>query len=180
MEKDIISRIKKSDKESFAQLYNEYAEYAIRTATAITGNRIDASDAVQEAFIRVYQNIMFYDEERPFKPWFYRILVNECNRVIKRRSKVVLMDKYMDSNSTGSQHNDYKFEEYEELYAAIQGLKEINKIPIILKYLNDFSEKEIAKILDININTVKSRLLKGRERLKHALLKIKERGTENG
>lgn len=53
-------------------------------------------------------------------------------------------------------------------------------MPIILKYLNGFTEKEIAEILDINVNTLKSRLFKGRERLKKALLKMKERRIRNG
>ncbi len=180
MEKDVIARVKEGDKRAFEQLYNEYAEYAIRTAFAITKNNADASDAVQEAFIRVCRNIMFYDEEKPFKPWFYRILVNECNRIMKRRSKVIPIDQYLDDHSMGSQIDDYKFEEYEELYAAIQGLSEINRIPIILKYLNSFSEKEIAEILDVNINTVKSRLFKGREKLKQTLLKMKEGRGKNG
>lgn len=181
MEKDVIARVKEGDKRAFEQLYNEYAEYAIRTAFAITRNNADASDAVQEAFIRVYRNIMFYDEERPFKPWFYRILVNECNRIMKRRSKVIAIDQYLnEDHSIGSQIDDYKFERYEELYAAIQELNEINRIPIILKYLNNFSEKEIAEILDININTVKSRLFKGREKLKQALLRMKEGRGKNG
>ena len=59
MQKDIIVRIKNGDKEAFEQLYNEYIEYALRTATAITRNKPDAADAVQETFIRVFRNIMF-------------------------------------------------------------------------------------------------------------------------
>lgn len=51
MEKDVIVRVKEGDKQAFEQLYNEYAEYAIRTAFAIAKNSADASDAVQEAFI---------------------------------------------------------------------------------------------------------------------------------
>lgn len=180
MERDVIARIKEGDKRAFEQLYNEYAEYAIRTAYAITKNNADASDAVQEAFIRVYRNIIFYDEDRPFKPWFYKILVNECNRIMKRKSKVIPIDQYLDDHYMGTQEDDYKFEKYEELYAAVQELNEINRIPIILKYLNNLSEKEIAEILDINVNTVKSRLFKGRERIKRALSKMKEGREKNG
>lgn len=180
MEKDIILKIKEGDKEAFSKLYDEYAEYAIRMATAITKNSSDASDAVQETFIRVYRNIIFFDHEKPFKPWFYKILVNECNRIKKHNTKVILIDQYSDHDATKSKEDHYKFEEYEKLYAAIQNLKEIYRIPIILKYLNDFAEKEIAEILDININTVKSRLYKGREQLKKTLSHMKERRIKNG
>jgi len=176
MEKETIFRIKEGDIEAFEQLYNEYIEYALRTAISITRNKPDASDAVQETFIRVYRNIIFFDEEKPFKPWFFRILVNECNRIMKRRPKVISIDKYLTNNSVYSKEDNYLFEEYE----AIQGLKDINRVPIILKYLNGFTEKEIAEILDINVNTLKSRLFKGRERLKKALLKMKERRIRNG
>ena len=89
------------------------------------------------------------------------------------------MDQYL-NNAVYSEEDRYHFEEYEDLYNAIQDLQEINRVPIILKYLNDFSEKEIAEILDININTLKSRLYKGRNRLKKALLDIKGRRAKNG
>jgi RNA polymerase sigma-70 factor (ECF subfamily) len=99
---------------------------------------------------------------------------------MKRRPKVISIDKYLTNNSVYSKEDNYLFEEYEDLYDAIQGLKDINRVPIILKYLNGFTEKEIAEILDINVNTLKSRLFKGRERLKKALLKMKERRIRNG
>lgn len=68
-----------------------------------------------------------------------------------------------------------KFEEYEDLYFAIEKLDEINRIPIILKYLKGFSEKDISHILSLNINTVKSRLYKGRLKLKK-FLKVFDEG----
>ena len=76
--------------------------------------------------------------------------------------------------------DDYHFEEYEELYAAIEALSDIYRIPIILKYLNDFTEKEIGEILSLNINTVKTRLYRGRQKLKKSLEKIEERRIEHG
>lgn len=180
MQKDLVSRIREGDKEAFAELYDEYAEYALRVATAITKNSADASDAVQETFIKVYRNINSFDKEKPFKPWFYKILVNECNRIIKQSSRIVLMDEYLHDDSLGYHKDNYRYEEYEELYAAIQSLKEINRVPIILKYLIGFMENEIADILDINVNTVKSRLFKGRERLRKILENMQERRIKNG
>ena len=180
MDHNLILRVKEGDKEAFAILYDIYAEYALRVATAITKSTAEAADAVQETFIRVYRNIDSFDENRPFKPWFYRILVNECNRVMKNKSKLILVSEYIENDHTHSKEDDYHFEEYEELYAAIGELKDINRIPIILKYLNDFTEKEIAEVLDLNLNTVKSRLYRGREQLKKTLEGAKERRMEHG
>jgi len=75
--------------------------------------------------------------------------------------------------------DSHSFEEYEDLYRAIQTLNDALRLPIILKYLNDFSEKEIASIMGLNINTVKSRLLKGRQKLKQKMIQ-KEGSVHHG
>ena len=170
MEKETIFRIKEGDIEAFEQLYNEYIEYALRTAISITRNKPDASDAVQETFIRVYRNIIFFDEEKPFKPWFQNT-GQQMQPHNEARPKVISIDKYLTNNSVYSKEDNYLFEEYEDLYDAIQGLKDINRVPIILKYLNGFTEKEIAEILDINVNTLKSAFLRAGNASKKLCLK---------
>lgn len=175
MDPNLIFRVKEGDKRAFSILYDIYADYALRVATAITKSAADAADAVQETFIRVYRNIHSFDDTRPFKPWFYRILVNECNRIMKNKSKVILVDEYLENDSATSIEDNYHFEEYEELYDAIGRLNDINRIPVILKYLDDLTEKEIAQILELNLNTVKSRLYRGREQLKRILEENKRR-----
>ena len=70
----VIKKVKRGDKQAFRAIYDEYYERAMRTAYSMTRDEADASDAVQETFIRVYQNINTFDINRPFKPWFYRIL----------------------------------------------------------------------------------------------------------
>lgn len=169
VETELIIKIKAGDREAFEELYNIYADQALRVAMAVTKDKMSAADAVQEAFIRVYRNIDSFDESKPFKPWFYRILINECNRLLQKSSKTVLISDFIESGIDNSDYDNYNFQEYENLYKAVNNLKDINRIPIILKYLRGFSESDIAQILDININTVKSRLFKGREKLKKYL-----------
>ena len=174
LDKRLLQKIKAGDTASFAVLYNEYAGYALRVASAITGNKMNAADAVQETFIRVYTNIQSYDIEKPFEPWIYKILVNECNRVLGKNMNrnTILVDDFMENNLQGSMEDDYKFEQYESLYDAIERLDDKIKIPIILKYLKGLQESEIAEVLDININTIKSRLFKGRQKLKDLIEKL--------
>ena len=79
MDKEIIQNIIQGNEESFKKLYDMHIHKALRTATAITKNKELAKDATQEAFIRVYLNISSFDTEKPFEPWFYRILImNVC------------------------------------------------------------------------------------------------------
>ncbi|WP_163195793.1 RNA polymerase sigma factor [Clostridium thermarum] len=178
MENELIIKIKSRDRASFEELYNIYAEQALRVAMAVTKDKTSAADAVQEAFIRVYKNIDSFDESKDFKPWFYRILINECSRLLSRNSKAILISDFLENGIDNSRYDHYNFQEYETLYKAVNKLKDINRIPIILKYLRGFTESEIAQILDININTVKSRLFKGREKLKK-YLGLLEGGSEN-
>ena len=170
METALIYEIKKGNTQAFKQLYNEYFDYAMRVATAIT-NHTNAADAVQETFIRVYKNIQSYEESKPFRPWFYRILVNECNRYLKKSTKDIPTD--IQEDLILPQEDPHPFEEYEDLYDAIQQLEDIHKVPLVLKYLNDFTEQDIATVLELNVNTVKSRLYKARLKLKETILKSK-------
>ncbi|MBM7613814.1 RNA polymerase sigma factor [Alkaliphilus hydrothermalis] len=171
---DLIWKIKDGHQASFKVLYDQYADYTIRVAIAITKNSAYAADAVQETFIRVYNNIQSFDDSKPFEPWLYRILVNECNRVLKKQSKTISISDYMEDSSIMSEEDSYEFEEYEDLYSAIEDLEDLNRIPIILKYLRGFTENEIADILELNVNTVKSRLFKGREKLRKMMERYKE------
>lgn len=176
-DQELVVCIQDGDTQAFRVLYDRYFDYAIRTATIIMHhNESYAADVVQETFIRVYQNIHLYHVDRPFKPWFYRILINECNRLLKKNGKVVSVGDFVLQHEESALPETHYFVEYEELYNAIQKLEPHNRVPIILKYLNGFKEKEIADMLEVNINTIKSRLFKGRQKLK-GFLQIEREGN---
>jgi len=179
VEELLLYRVKKGDTEAFAQLYEKYAEYALRVATAITKSEANAADAVQETFIRVYHHIGSYNLNKPFKPWFYKILINECNRILKKTSKVYPISDYLERESHLAGEDAHDFVEYEGLYRAIEDLDDKIRIPVVLKYLQGFREAEIAQILGTNINTVKSRLYKGRQKLKKFMKSFEERSDAN-
>lgn len=172
MDEYLLKRVKDGDPMSFRQLYNRYVDKALRVATAMTRNKELAKDAVQETFIRVYKNIDRYDLSKPFDPWFYKILTNECNRLLQKESKTTPFD--LSELDYDSEHLE-EVVDYSDLYQAIQALKDIYRIPIILKYLKGFSEKEIAEILELKQNTVKTRLYQGRDKLKQVLEFLKRR-----
>lgn len=163
MNAQLYDRIITGDPSALRELYDQHIDSALRVATAITKHREHAKDAVQETFIRVFHNISSYQPDQPFKPWFFRILTNECNRILKRESKLFRFGSRSEIAMEQIQTVDPN---YQDLYEAIQSLKDQYRIPILLKYIQGFSEKEIAQILDLKHNTVKSRLLKGRAKLK--------------
>lgn len=177
MEKVLIKKIIDGDRAAFKELYDIYSGYALRTAYAITKNKADASDAVQETFLKVYKNINTIDLSKSFKAWFYRILVNECTNILRKRTPIVSIHEYIEIDTQLSQNDIYAYEEYEIIYKALDHLSEAVRTPIILKYLNDFSEKEIATILNINLGTVKSRLFNGRSKLRQIIDNFEKRSV---
>ncbi|MFB9279074.1 RNA polymerase sigma factor [Cohnella cellulosilytica] len=161
----LIERILQGDRNAFRSLYDEYFDYAMRTAKLVTKNGEWAKDAVQETFLRVYRNVWQYDWSKPFKPWFYCILLRECYRVMEREKKVVPFGEQLEKVAVEQKLPEAAVDVYE----VLQTLDDLYRIPLILKYLHDYSEKEIADMLDVNVNTLKSRLLKGREKMKKGL-----------
>ena len=112
LDRELIEKIREGNNESFSELYNKYADFALRVAMAVTRNKISAADAVQEAFIRVYRNILTFNLDKPFEPWVYRILINECNRILGNNSNMILIGDFIENNIEASSQDDYKFEEY--------------------------------------------------------------------
>lgn len=171
----MLQQIMSGDKDAFRSFYNEHIDKALRVATLITKNQELAKEATQETFIRVYRGLSSYDPSRPFEPWFYRILTNECNRILKKESK----EPFQDFAEHSLKDNSINTEDYSDLKEAIQSLNDLYRIPIVLKYLKGFSEKDISIVLDTNQNTIKSRLYKGRELLRNYLMALEERGKKH-
>lgn len=176
MDATMLQKIINGDKEAFRTFYNQQVDKALRVAILITKNRELAKEATQETFIRVYKNLSSFDSSRPFDPWFYRILTNECNRILKKESKMSHLPDYAEGEiKDPSIHNN----EYSDLDEAIQSLNDLYRIPIVLKYLKGFSEKDISVALETNLNTIKSRLHKGRALLKDYLIEFEDRGKKH-
>ncbi len=82
-----ITKCRAGDWEAFRHLVETYQTRAVGHALAIAGNREDARDAVQEAFLDAFQALCGFDPERPFYPWFYTILRNRCFKLLANRKR---------------------------------------------------------------------------------------------
>ena len=171
-EQELVRSIKAGNSEAFEALYRLHADRALRAAAAIVGDRMTAADAVQETFVRVYRHIGKYDASRPFRSWFYTILANECHRSMKKQLKTIPVD-FEETKQEPAELDAYPFEEEDALYRLVRELEEPFRLPIVLKYANDLTDQEIADAMDLNVNTVKSRLHKAKKKLKAWLLREK-------
>ncbi|MFS0820927.1 RNA polymerase sigma factor SigW [Bacillus sp. HNG] len=179
--KNRIRQIKNGDQNAFAEIVEFYKDKVFQICYRMLGNRHEAEDIAQEAFIRAYVNIHSYDLNKKFSTWLYRIATNlSIDRIRKKKP-----DYYLDAELAGSDGltmysqiaADAALPEDEletmELQELIQS--EIMKLPdkyrsvIVLKYIEEFSLKEISEILDLPVGTVKTRIHRGREALRNQL-----------
>lgn len=157
------------DKESFRHLVERYQNQAVAHATAVLGNRQDALDAVQEAFIDAYKAVDRFDFSRRFYPWFYVLLRNRCFKMLAlpgRRDTVQGLEE-TEILVSGS---ELSIEEVLSLEAALRSLSPEDRELITLKYLDGLSYQELAELLQIPKGTVMSRLFYARKQLQEALI----------
>jgi len=140
---------------------------SVRTAYLILGNRPDAEDAVQEAFLRAWRFRDSLSRESSFKPWLYRVVVNTCNS--KLRHEIPLRnrrasDELLDEESSVDETPE-RIELSHDVMSALRDLPVDLRIVVVLRYYADLSEREIAIAIGRKQGTVKSRLHEARRRL---------------
>ncbi|MFZ5816789.1 MAG: RNA polymerase sigma factor [Bacillota bacterium] len=143
--------------ERFFALYKPEQNRLYRTAWAILGNEADAGDALQEATIRAYRAFhQLKGGEAAFPAWMRRILVNTCTQLLRRRMRVIPVERPEDLTEHAFTEIDLPLEG--DVWDAVRSLDERYRAVVVLRFLNDMSLEEIAAELDIPLGTVKSRL----------------------
>ena len=155
------------DKDSFRFLVERYQHQAIGHATAILGNREDASDAVQEAFIDAYRAINRFDFTRRFYPWFYVLLRNRCFKMLAAAGR--RDTQRADEMEILAPQSESSIEATLSLEAALLSLMLEDRELVTLKYLDGLSYQELAELLQIPKGTVMSRLFYARRELQAKL-----------
>ena len=149
-----------------AWLVESYAQ-SVRTAFLILGNRPDAEDAVQDAFLRAWKFRASLSKESSFKPWLYRVVVNSCNS--KLRQEIPHRDHRSDEENlvtiAASDRSSDRFALSHDMMSALKDLPEHLRVVVVLRYYVDLSEREIAIAISRQPGTVKSRLNEARKRL---------------
>lgn len=160
-------------KEDFEKFYELYFDRAFRVAKGILKNENSAADAVQETFIRVYKYRDTYDHKSSFNAWFSTILLNECRRQMEKNKYVTYIADYEEVKMPSSNWTK-EWETKSMVLSMLNELEEKIKLPIILKYIQGLKINEIAKILELNPNTVKSRLAFGKAKMKQSYEEVQK------
>lgn len=178
-ERELLLRCRRGDRRSFEPIVRKYMRAGAQFALGLTGNRDDALDLSQEAFARAYRSIGSFDPDRPFLPWYYRILRNLClNHLARasRRHEVPLADV---SATAGDEPGPEQSAEREELrsvvWQAVKSLGDDHREIIVLREFQGLSYAEISAVLGIPRGTVMSRLHAARTLLRAALSPVLSR-----
>ena len=151
------------DEEAFTHLINSKKEQLYRTAFAYVKNKEDALDIIQDTVYKAYISIDKLKEPKYFNTWLTKILINNAMTFMKKNNKIVYLEENELNNISCLEHNSD--EKLDLLYAVDELEEKIRKV-IILKYLNDLTISEVAKVLEIPEGTVKTYLNKGLSKLK--------------
>ena len=153
-------------KEQLVSLILDSERQLYSTAKTILFSDYDCADAIQETIVKAFSNVGTLKNDNYARTWLIRILINECYSLVRKSSKFIPLENLADRQESEKTKN------YSELYTAVNSLKEELRLPVILYYIEDFSVKEIAQILEISEGAVQKRLARARGKLRQELQEV--------
>jgi len=175
-ESDWIREARAGDQNAFGRLVVAYQTPVYNLAYRMLGNRAEAEDAAQEAFLRAYTYLRSYDPNRPFRSWLLSIASHYCIDRLRRRriTWLPLEDEFakpyhMTNTSPNPESVASRREQEEQVQGLLGELSPTDQAAITLRYWYDCSYEEIAEMLNLTVSAVKSRLHRARRALAGSL-----------
>lgn len=175
-EAEIIKRCIKKDRKAQRYLYKIYAPVLLGMCMRYVVNRAEAEDILQEAFVKIFFNVKNFSGTGSFEGWMKRIVINTAithyHKNLKRRYHYDVSDMY-DLKSDEAEFGHAEFTQ-EELLNVISTLPDGYRMVFNLYAIEGYKHKEIAKMLDVDINTSKSQFSRARKLLQKKLEALKK------
>lgn len=156
-------------KETLGELILKSERQLYSTAKSILCDDQDCADAISETIVKAFSKIHTLRVDKYAKTWLIRILLNECYDILRKQSKQVSIEnlqEYLEASVDKIMQED---SDYGELYQALNTLKEELRLPMVLYYIDEYSIREIAQILEISEGAVQKRLVRAREKMRKTL-----------
>ena len=189
-EATLVAEARAGNAEAFTTLVHQYDRNIYRLALNITGKQEDAEDVLQEAFLKAYTHLDRFQGNSRFYTWLVRIAVNEALMKLRKRrgdrtvsldepivtSDNDLMPREIEDWGDNPEQRYAKTELQEILNEAIESLEPQFRTVVVLRDVENFSTEETAEVLGLSVPAVKSRLLRGRLKLRDRLNRYFKRG----
>lgn len=162
---ELVDQCLLGDNRAFDLLVERYQLTMYRTVLSIVKDPNLAKDVTQNGFIKSWEKLALFDSKYKFYSWLYRIIINEALNEVRDQKN---FESFSTTQSDGISpiYQMIKKEENRQLYQAIENLDTIYRSVIYLRHFEDLSYREIAEILEIDENKVKSRLYSARMKLR--------------
>ncbi|MDQ3812897.1 MAG: sigma-70 family RNA polymerase sigma factor [Armatimonadota bacterium] len=164
----IIARCQEGSREAFEILLHRYRKRILNLAYSLLHSREDAEDAAQEAFMKAFTAIHTFRSESQFWTWLYRITLNIC---LHRKRRARTCESLDDAERNDRLEQDDVQQQAEAKLMVESALNELSpplRVVLILREMHDLSYEDIARILDLPVGTVRSRLFEARRKFKLA------------
>lgn len=179
----LIEALREGSESGYEQLLARFQQPVYMLALRLLSNQAEASDVVQEVFLKVFRNIGNFRGQSSLKTWVYRITVNEAHNARRwffrhRRNEVELDNEPEETRNwrdiiPDASRSPFEMavdsEQHVIIEAALSNINPIFREAVVLRDIADLSYDEIADVLNVSLGTVKSRILRGRDALRHEL-----------
>ena len=169
---ELVATTLGGDVEAFGILVERYEKTLFNAAYRITGNREDAHEATQTAFVKGYDRLRTFDASHRFFSWIFRIVVNESLDIAQQRRRFVDDDACERSESAAPDDPEAHYsavQASERVHRLLAKLAPDHRVVLVLRYFNELSYTEMAALIGIPEKTVKSRLFSARRGLRELL-----------
>jgi RNA polymerase sigma-70 factor (ECF subfamily) len=176
-DRELVRRAQQGDKQAFEVLVRKHQGRVFAVAGGILRSREDVEDIAQQVFLKAYFSIKRFDQRAAFSTWLYKITVNECWDLLRKRKVRPLMYEadlneeqahtYQSREAGGEDTPDVsqQLEAREQVEQWLDCLDEKDRTMLVLKEVQGFTVEEIAGIMGLNGNTVKVRMFRARQRV---------------
>ncbi|OEF98158.1 RNA polymerase sigma factor [Desulfuribacillus alkaliarsenatis] len=156
----LVKKAKKGDGEAFVNAIKQYEKILYNIAKRFLNNEQDVADVMQETIMVAFEKIQSLQNEQYFRTWICKILINKCNEMLRKKSKVVYVEEVLPDKKAKDDTIHF------ELNDAINSLSKDYKEVVILYYIVGLNTREIGEFLGDPEGTIKSRLSRARALLK--------------
>jgi len=176
-DRELVRRAQRADKSAFEELIRRHQHRVFAVAGGILKKREDVEDIAQQVFVKAYFSLKRFDQRAAFTTWLYKITVNECWDLLRKKKVRPLVyesdmseeqaRQVISSAEQGGNGPDIseRLAARQRVERLLEGLDQRDRLMLILKEVEGFSIEEIAEVLELNANTVKVRLFRARRRV---------------
>ncbi len=174
----ILKKCIKNDRKSQKALYEKYYAYGMSISLRYAGDRDEAVEILNVAFMKIFQNLKKFDLKKPFKPWFRTVLINAAINFLKSSSRRFENSRLDEAGHVSAGEEILSGISYQEIIEMIHQLSPAYRVVFNLYVIEGYKHEEIAEMLKISIGTSKSNLSKAKDNLRKILREYLEQDYE--